>query len=508
MFSLPVAVLSMVLLSACGGGGGETNPGQPPPTDTVTGTVTFKGAPLPGAQVLLYTCNENYFAQTATTDANGNYSFAGLCTSADVPSEWLFWVMKDGFGFSPSVGGGANAKVVRAGCNNFLLGYNTDGVGLNVTGIDYISVANVSLSGADFTACDGSQPLVHLAQTGQVTSMVPGDDAAKLAGVPWPATRFTDNQDGTVTDHLTGLIWLKNAGTFSPATWFSALTEVSQLANGSNGLSDGSKAGDWRLPNINELESLVDVSQSQPALPAVNPFANVPTGPSAIYWSSTPYYGASNGNSNAWSINFSDGSYLDGETTVMASSVNGVWAVKGAGGGAVQLQATGYLESVAAGDDGSLQTGVRFPYPRFLPNSNGTVTDTLTGLVWLKQANAICLPWAGAVAAVNGLASGQYGLTDGSGAGDWRMPSRNEMQSLSDRMQAPIADFFDNTFYYANGTLYQPAPFTPNTFISGQFYWTSTTYAPDPTQAWTVYSCDFGVYDMPKANPGYTLAVR
>jgi hypothetical protein len=501
MSSLPVAALALVLLTACGGGG-ETDPGQPPPTDTVTGTVMFKGAPLAGAKVLLYTCNSNYFEQTALTDANGSYTFAGLCTTGDCPSEWLFWVMKDGYGFYPSVASGA--KVVRAGCNNFLQGYNTGGVGLNVAGIDYISVTNEPLSGANFTAYDGSQPLVHIARTGQATSYAPGDDAAKLAGVPWPATRFQDNQDGTVTDQLTGLVWLKNAGTFTPTTWTSALAEVSQLADGSEGLSDGSKAGDWRLPNINELESLVDVSQSQPALPAGNPFTHVPGGASVNYWSSTPYYGFSNGFSASWVINFSDGGYInDGVANAMASANNGVWAVKGAG----QLQATGYLEAVAPGDDGSLQTGVHFPYPRYIENSDGTVTDTLTGLVWLKQADAICLPWADAVAAVNGLASGQYGLTDGSVAGDWRMPTRNELQSLSDRMQAPMSDYLNNNFYYASdGSLYEPAVFTG--FQTAQFYWTSTTYAPDATQAWTVYSCDFGVYDTPKSGAGFTLAVR
>jgi hypothetical protein len=41
-----------------------------------------------------------------------------------------------------------------------------------------------------------------------------------------------------------------------------------------------------------------------------------------------------------------------------------------------------------------------------------------------------------------------------------------------------------------------------------QYYWTSTTCAADPTKAWTAYSCDFGVYDLPKSNLGYTLAVR
>jgi hypothetical protein len=34
------------------------------------------------------------------------------------------------------------------------------------------------------------------------------------------------------------------------------------------------------------------------------------------------------------------------------------------------------------------------------------------------------------------------------------------------------------------------------------------TDAADPTQAWTVYSCDFGVYIIPKTDLRYSLAVR
>jgi hypothetical protein len=74
-------------------------------------------------------------------------------------------------------------------------------------------------------------------------------------------------------------------------------------------------------------------------------------------------------------------------------------------------------------------------------------------------------------------------------------------------MQAPMSDYLNNNFYYASdGSLYEPAVFTG--FQTAQFYWTSTTYAPDATQAWTVYSCDFGVYDTPKSGAGFTLAVR
>jgi hypothetical protein len=121
------------------------------------------------------------------------------------------------------------------------------------------------------------------------------------------------------------------------------------------------------------------------------------------------------------------------------------------GGGVVKLAATGYYDEpgqVVAGDDGSVQAGVPLTYPRFVDNGNGTVTDTVTGLVWLKQANCLRANWAEAVAAVQSLASGQCGLTDGSAAGAWRMPNRNEMQSLEDRMENNHADFLNATYVW------------------------------------------------------------
>ena len=101
----------------------------------------------------------------------------------------------------------------------------------------------------------------------------------------WAGIRFTDNLDaGTVTDNLTGLIWLRNAKCWDKGDWQTGLTNCNNLASGSCGLADGSVAGDWRLPNINELQSLLDTTQSSPALPAGHPFQNVQ---SHYYWSST-----------------------------------------------------------------------------------------------------------------------------------------------------------------------------------------------------------------------------
>ena len=122
-------------------------------------------------------------------------------------------------------------------------------------------------------------------KTGQTTSFATGDDGDFQAGTPVPSPRFTDNGDGTITDNLTGLTWLKNASCLGQQTWANALAAANALAdsNVACSLEDGSVAGDWRLPNRNELTSLLDLGTFDPALPAGHPFMNV----ADFYWSST-----------------------------------------------------------------------------------------------------------------------------------------------------------------------------------------------------------------------------
>ncbi|HUA15242.1 MAG TPA: DUF1566 domain-containing protein [Verrucomicrobiae bacterium] len=502
-------MVCVAVLTNCGGNSendGNTNPGDPPPTVGLSGRVTYKGAALAGATVTNFLTNSNVVYKTATTDANGNYSFSGMSTGGDVPGEYQIYVNKAGYGFYPSVGGGG-AKVMRS---DYTGQYAAPGTvppsGLFFTVIDFVVSSGNSVAGANFAAYDGSNPLVALPATGQKTSYAAGDDASLSKGVSWSAaTRFTDNQDGTVTDSLTGLVWFKDAGCLGTASWANALAAVNALAGGQCQLTDGSAAGSWRLPNLNELESLIDVSAANPALPAGSPFVNVS---GAIYWTSTGYYGGDTGSSAAWTIRLSDGRYMnDTSANVKATSSNQVWAVRGPGtNAAIQLPATGFYIPYAAGDDGTVQSGVRLTSPRFIENHDGTLTDTMTGLVWLKQANCLSGTWAEALTAVHSLASGQCGLADNSQAGQWRMPNRNELQSLSDRAQTNLAQYFDYTYYNRDGSVFQSPIFT--TYVETQYYWTSTTDAADSTEAWTVYSCDFGVYDQPKTNVGYTLAVR
>ncbi len=175
-------------------------------------------------------------------------------------------------------------------------------------------------------------------KTGQTDSYATGDDGDLEKGVAWPNPRFTDNSDGTVTDNLTGLIWLDDANCAGATmTWSDALTFANSLydgwsgdgSGGDCGLSDSSSAGDWRLPNIRELLSLVHYrwASYDPAVPntagtgkwtAGDPFTDVQ---SDIYWSST-FYQKNTG--RAWFINL-----YSGYVNMTAKSTNYyVWPVR------------------------------------------------------------------------------------------------------------------------------------------------------------------------------------
>jgi hypothetical protein len=103
----------------------------------------------------------------------------------------------------------------------------------------------------------------------------PGQDGLHHRGCP-TAGRFTDNGNGTVTDNCTGLVWQK-ATAPGTSTWQDALLYCESLDLGGS--------TDWRLPNVRELQSLVDCGRIQPCVdPVFSTF-------SGHYWSSTSGFG-------------------------------------------------------------------------------------------------------------------------------------------------------------------------------------------------------------------------
>jgi Protein of unknown function (DUF1566) len=103
-----------------------------------------------------------------------------------------------------------------------------------------------------------------------------GQDGELRMGRAWPELRFKAIGD-TVIDHLTNLCWFMSADLAGRrVTWSDAFAAI-------EGLKEDSEEREWRLPNINELESLVDCRAHHPALPSGHLFTGVREG----YWSST-----------------------------------------------------------------------------------------------------------------------------------------------------------------------------------------------------------------------------
>jgi hypothetical protein len=107
--------------------------------------------------------------------------------------------------------------------------------------------------------------------------------------------RFKDNGDGTVTDHCTGLMWQKDTGNDgNTLNWCGALAYCENLSTAGH--------DDWRLPDVRELQSIVDYGRLGPA---IDPVFGVN---SSSYWSSTSSAGASDA---AWDVTFEDGNLGD-----------------------------------------------------------------------------------------------------------------------------------------------------------------------------------------------------
>jgi hypothetical protein len=124
-----------------------------------------------------------------------------------------------------------------------------------------------------------------------------------------PIVRFINNNNGTVTDKNTGLVWKKCSegqiwnkkndnceGTANKYIWQTALNSVYKLN------SNGGFAGktDWHVPNIKEIASILEAQCYEPAIN----LTIFPDTPSYDFWSSSSV--AISGQ-YAWAVLFSSG---------------------------------------------------------------------------------------------------------------------------------------------------------------------------------------------------------
>ncbi len=221
----------------------------------------------------------------------------------------------------------------------------------------------------------------------------------------WNAPDLTDNSDSTITDNVTGLTWQKIDG--GEMTWEDAVIYASNLTLG--GYSD------WRLPTSHELLNILNHGMH----PSID----------------ETYF------------QYDDNDFWWGAAQYVGDTAK-IW-VANAGGGVGPHDRS---ESLSAGGDKSF-------HPRcvrgsiitssFTDNSDGTVTDARTNLMWSQSAFSD-LAWEDAVTFAESSSYANYS--------DWRLPNVKELRSISeDEYTGPSVN--PNFF----------------SFISSNYYWSSST---------------------------------
>jgi hypothetical protein len=145
------------------------------------------------------------------------------------------------------------------------------------------------------TALSGGSPPPPCQQfpaTGQTNSFQARDDGDREAG----ATLSYTDTGATIIDNNTGLEWEEKtaANVGDLFTWINAFAYIDSLNT-----ANFAGHNDWRLPNVKELQSIVDYGRFTPSIDPI-------FGPTAVsnYWSSTT---VASGPFGAWFVNFSLG---------------------------------------------------------------------------------------------------------------------------------------------------------------------------------------------------------
>jgi len=307
---------------------------------------------------------------------------------------------------------------------------------------------------------------------------------------------YIDNGDGTITDNVTGLMWVKTCDTDGDGdidyddkmSYEEAMASV-QFVN---------VAGytDWRLPTIQEQYSLIMFSGIDPSgyegsstddlVPFVDTnyfdfaYGDENAGERIIdaqMATSTLYVGTTmNGDETMFGVNFADG------------------RIKGYGTDPLPGQSEDkqfYVYYVR----GNIEYGIN----DFHDNANGTISDNATGLMWQRSDSEVGLDWEEALSWVTQKNTECY-----LGYNDWRLPNVKELHSIVDYGRSP-----QTTNSAAIDSL-----FTCSMIIgeSGEnnypFYWTGTTHANMQNGEFGAYVCfgeGLGFMEMPPNSGNYQL---
>ncbi len=277
------------------------------------------------------------------------------------------------------------------------------------------------------------------------------------------AASYTDNDDGTVTDNVTGIVWQQTTdtdgdGDMDAADKLSASAAAAYCEN----LSDAGY-DDWTLPTIKQLYSLIDFSGMDPSgyedsdTSGLIPFIDTDTFDFAYgdteageriidsQYASSTYYVSDEDGELLFGVNFADG------------------RIKGYG---ITLHGQDKTFSVAC-----MRENSSYGVNDFVDNGDGTISDNATGLMWAQDDSAADYPaglnWQEALAYTAAQNDAAY-----LGYSDWRLPNVKELQGIVDYDRSP-----DTTDSAAIDPLFNATPISNEEGETDYgFYWSSTTH--------------------------------
>ena len=281
-------------------------------------------------------------------------------------------------------------------------------------------------------------------KTPNKASAFSGQDASYFINQP----SYTNNNDGTITDNVTGLIWQQDMG--EKLTYEEAINKVKSVTTGGH--------NDWRIPTLKELYSLIEFNGVVKGEKAITPFidthyfnqpiGNVNTNDREIdaqTWSQTKYVGKTmNKDETVFGVNFVDGR-IKGYPVYNPRT---------------QEPNKMYFRLVRG--------NTLYGQNNFVDNGDNTINDKATGLTWQKSDSRKGMNWEEALNYAENSTLGGYD--------DWRLPNAKELQSIVDYSRSP-----QTTDSPAIDPVFQTsAIINEGGDRDYPYYWTSTTHLDGP----------------------------
>lgn len=271
-------------------------------------------------------------------------------------------------------------------------------------------------------------------------------------------TDYTDNGDGTITDNITGLMWVQERG--SKMTWDEAVAGASTDTTGGH--------EDWRMPSVKELYSLFlhsgvngdDYTSTDGYIPFID----------------TDYfdfeYGSGIGDERVIDCQDWSGTEYVSTTQYDQPTVFGINFGDGRSKGYKKYLPTTWTELnelYVRYVRGNTAYGIN----DFINNNDSTISDLATGLMWSEEDSKEGLDWEGALAWVQERNDESF-----LGHDDWRLPNIKELHSIVDYTRSPASSSSAaiDIDYFTCSTITNEASQTDY-----PYYWSGTVLVDGPS---------------------------